>query len=159
MRPALIASDGMDLIDNNGCGAGQCLPTAFGGQQNIQRLGRGDQDMRWPAHHRLPFTSRRIAGAHRGANLGELQTLSCRALQNLAQRLLQVFLNIVAESLERRDIDHVYTVSKSACETEASPNDRSTRERRRAFCLSRWAQRLMCQYLRRYAAIRQLEEV
>src|SRR5919109_3860390 len=119
MGPTLISGDGMDLIHNHRLGAGERLTTSFGGEQNIERLRRGDQDMRWPAYHRLPFASGGIAGTHRGANLWQLQSCLCGSLHDLAERLLQVFLDVVAEGLEGRDIDDMDAVGKGTCDTKA----------------------------------------
>ena len=69
MRAALVAGDGVDLVDDHRLRVLQHLPAALGGEQDVERLGRSDQDVRRPAHHRLPLVRRRIAGAHERANL------------------------------------------------------------------------------------------
>ena len=59
-----VAGDGVDLVDDHGADAPQVLAAALGGDQQVERLRRGDQDVRRLAHHRLPLALRRVAAAH-----------------------------------------------------------------------------------------------
>ena len=105
MRAAFVAGDGVDLVDDHRVRLFEHLPAALGGEQDVERLGRRDEDVRRPAHHRLPLVCRRIAGAHEDANLRQRHATLRGELLNLGQRLLQVLLNVVGERLQRRDVD------------------------------------------------------
>ena len=65
----------------------------------------------------MPFARGGITRTHRRANFGQLQSLICRMPQNLGQRLLQIFLDIIAEGFEGRDIDDLDAVGEGARET------------------------------------------
>ncbi len=53
------------------------------------------------ADHPLALARRRVAGAHRDANLGERQTGLLESPAQLGQRTLEVALDVVVERLER----------------------------------------------------------
>jgi hypothetical protein len=57
--------------------------------------------------HRAAFVHQGVAGAHRGAYLGHEETALAGEFQNLAQRHVEIFLNIVAERFERRDVQNL----------------------------------------------------
>ena len=48
----------------------------------------------------------RVAGAHGGADLRHQQAALARHLQNFAERNFEVLLDVVAERLERRDVEY-----------------------------------------------------
>ena len=50
---------------------------------------------------------RRITGTHGYANLRQEQAALARSLQDLAERDLEIFLDVVAERLERRNVQHL----------------------------------------------------
>ena len=55
VRPPFVVSHRMNLVDDKRLHPPQSLPSALGRQQDVQRLGCGDQDMRWPLGHALPL--------------------------------------------------------------------------------------------------------
>ena len=63
-----------------------------------------------PPEHELAIPGRGIAGAHRHADLGHQQARRHRRVRDLRQRLLQVFLDVVAERLQGRDIQDLGSV-------------------------------------------------
>ena len=63
--------------------------------------------MRRPLCHGRTILCRRVAGAHKRANRDTAYATGFEILLNAVQRLLQVDLNIVAESFQRRDIHDV----------------------------------------------------
>ena len=63
-----------------------------------------------PPEHELAIPGRGIAGAHRHADLGHQQARRHRRVRDLRQRLLQVFLDVVAEGLQGRDIQDLGSV-------------------------------------------------
>ena len=56
----------------------QHLAAARGGQQQIQRLRRGHEDVRRRPQHRRPFRRRRVAGPHRGRDARRRQARPLR---------------------------------------------------------------------------------
>ncbi len=55
-----------------------------------------------------------VASADRGANLRHQQPALARHLQNLAQRNFQVFLNVVAQRFQRRNVEDFRSVVEIA---------------------------------------------
>ena len=91
---ALCLRHRVDLIDDDPLHTGEELP-CLRGQHEVEGLGRRDQDVGRCAQHHAPLPLRRVAGAHRHAHVGA----------DAAQRRLEVALDVVAERLERRDVD------------------------------------------------------
>jgi hypothetical protein len=55
MRASLVAGQGVDLVDDDRLHGGEGAPGPLGGQVQVERLRRGDEQARGPANHRLPF--------------------------------------------------------------------------------------------------------
>ncbi len=106
MCAALVIGDGVDFVNDNGFNIAQNRTTSLSGQQNVERLRRGDQNVRWPLQHGPPFVHERVAGADRCANLRHQQSTVARHLQNLAQRPFEILLDIVAQRFQRRHIQN-----------------------------------------------------
>src|SRR5579875_3381710 len=104
----------MNLIDDHGRHAAEEFPRSLRGQQNVERLGRGDQDVGRLAQHSPAIAHRRIAGSYRGANRSEARPVPAGALDQLAQRHFEALANVVAQRLERRDIDDPNLVGELA---------------------------------------------
>ena len=101
MRTTLVAEHGVDLVDDDRGDTAQHLTTVDTGQQQVQRLRRGHQDMRRLAQHLLPLSLRRITRAHCDANACRMRPLQKQLILDTGQRHLQIALNIVTERLER----------------------------------------------------------
>ena len=56
------------------------------------------------------LVGKRVSSAHSGANFGHQHAALSGELQDFAQRNFQVFLNVVAERFERRDVENFCTV-------------------------------------------------
>ena len=54
-RPAAIAGQGVDLVDDDGVDGRQGGAGSFRGQVQVQGFGRGDEEVRGPAEHHLPL--------------------------------------------------------------------------------------------------------
>ena len=93
VRAALGLRHRVDLVDDHPLRAGE-QPASLRGQHEIERFGRGDEDVGRRAQHGRPLLLRRVPGAHRDADVGA----------DAAQRRPQVALDVVAERLERRDV-------------------------------------------------------
>ena len=59
------ADDRVDLVDDNRTNRPQHVAAALRREQEVQRLGRGHQDVRRRAQHRRPFGLGRVAGSNR----------------------------------------------------------------------------------------------
>ena len=103
---ALGTEDGVDLVHDHGARGGQHAAASGAGEQQVERLRRGHHDVRRSPGHGGADGSRRIAGTQAGADLRRLDPAG--VLQQRAdalQRSLQVALDVVAESLQRRYVD------------------------------------------------------
>ena len=84
----------MDLVHDAPPGPGEQLLGARGEHQ-VQRLRRGDEDVRRLAEHRLALSLRGIPGADRHLQVDA----------DAPQRQAQVAVDVVGQRLERRDVD------------------------------------------------------
>ena len=96
VRAALGRGDGMDLVDDQRLDVGEDLARPRGHHQ-VQRLGRGDQDVGRVAQHRLAILLRGVAGAQPDRDVGP----------DPGQGRPQVAFDVVGEGLERRDVDEL----------------------------------------------------
>jgi hypothetical protein len=112
MRAALVAREGVDLVDDHRVDGAEQLAAAPGGQQQIEGLGCGDQKVRGPAQHRGPGRSRRVAAAHAGADRRQLETPGGCQRADLRQRQLEVVMDVGGERLQRRHVDDPGLVGK-----------------------------------------------
>ena len=101
MRAALVAQHGVNFIDNHGGDTAQHIAAVNTGQQQVQRLGRTDQNMRRIFQHFLPVRRRRVAAANRYTNTRRMSTLQKQLILNAGQRLLQIALDIVTQGFKR----------------------------------------------------------
>jgi hypothetical protein len=104
MSATLVASERVDLVDDDRLGAAQQLSTARRGQQQVERFGRRDQDVRRMLEHRRSGMRRRVARAQRHAHLRHRNTELLGDFPNLGERALQILLNVGRERLERRHV-------------------------------------------------------
>src|SRR5438046_212314 len=110
MRSALVISHSMDFIDNDSFDIAQNRPALFRREQNVKRLGGGDQNMRRAFQHRPAFGCERVTGADSGANLRHQQATLASYLENFAEWNFEVLLNVVAEGFERRNVQNFSAV-------------------------------------------------
>ena len=94
MAAPLGLRDRVDLVDDHRLGRGEDLADR-GGEHQVERLGRGDEDVGRRFLHRPPLGLGRVAGPQPDRDV--------RA--DPAQRRPQVALDVVGERLQRRDVD------------------------------------------------------
>ena len=116
MHAALVVGDGVNFVDDHGFDIAQDGAALLRRQQNVERLGRGDQNVRRTLQHQAPVFHQRVAGAHGGADLRHQQAAIARHLQNFAERDFEIFLDVVAERLERGDVEDFGAVAQFAGE-------------------------------------------
>ena len=95
MRAALGVGDGVDLVDDHRVDAAEHRPS-LRGEDQVQRLRRGDEDVGRLARHRGALALGRVAGADGYAHI---------LCADPAQRRAQVALDVVGEGLQRADVD------------------------------------------------------
>ena len=104
MRAAFIVGDGMDFIHDHRFDIAQDGAAALGRQKDIERFRRGDENMRRPHQHFAAFVHQGVASAHADADFGHQQATFGGFTKNFAQRELEIFLDVVAQRLQRRDV-------------------------------------------------------
>ncbi len=98
--------DGMDLVDDHRAHRSQHVAAAFRREQQVERLRRGDEDVRWRAQHRGPFRCRCVTGANRRRNPRCGQPGRGAQLSDSSARLREILVDVGAQRLERRDVEH-----------------------------------------------------
>ena len=111
---ALVGGERMDLVDDDRARGREHLAAGDAGEQDVQRFRRGDDDVRRTAAHAGALRLRRVAGAHQGADVRVRQALGLECGAYAYKRGGQVFLDVVGQCLERRDVDHVGLVGQPA---------------------------------------------
>src|SRR5687768_14808289 len=66
--------------------------------------------MGWPFEHLLAIVHRCIAGADQYTKVRHQETGRQCSVANFSERLLEVFLNVVAERFQRRNVEHLRMV-------------------------------------------------
>ena len=110
VRTAPVADHGMDLIHNQRAHRRQHIPAGLRSQQQIERLRRGHENVRRFFGNGLPLRRRRVAGADFRPHFNVAPFARSHGGPNARQRFLQILVNVVAESFERRDINHARLV-------------------------------------------------
>ncbi len=114
MDAALVGRERVDLVDDHGPGRSQHLPAGFGAEQDVERFGRGHDDVRRALAHAQALAGRRVAGAHPGPDLDVRQTLGLQRVADAGERGFQIALDVVRERLQRRDVDDLGLVLEPA---------------------------------------------
>ena len=109
---ALVVGHGVNFVHDHGADGSQHLARLHGGEQDEERLGGGDQDVRPVAGHALALPLRGIAGAQRGADGRQLDAALAGQGGDLGQRDFEVLVDVVAERLERRDVNDLGLVGQ-----------------------------------------------
>src|SRR5262249_49408596 len=105
VRTALVIRNGVNFVDDDSFDIVEDAAAFFCGQQDVERLWRGDQDVRRMLQHGTPLGGEAVAGAHSAADFGHQEAAFSGELEDFAQRAFQVFLDVVAECLERGYVD------------------------------------------------------
>ena len=144
VRAPLGPRHGVDLVDDDRLDPAQRLPRLRGEQQE-QRLRRGDQDVRRPRRELAPFLGRGVPGAHRHAGC------PARAARAAAAACLipvsgdaQVPLDVHGERLERRHVQHPACAASGRRAAASRRAGRSPTGTRPASCPTRSARRPAC---------------
>ena len=119
MRSAFVIGNGVDFIHDDRFDVAQNRAALIRGQQNVERLWRGNEDVRRALEHGAPLGHERVATADRGANLRHEQAALAGHGENFSQRNFEVFLDVVAQCLQWRDVKDFSSISEIACQSLA----------------------------------------
>ncbi len=103
MSAALGSGNGVDLVDDHVLHAAQNLG-CLAREDQIQRLGRRDQDVRRVANEMAPLIRGRVAGPDTDLDLRDGLAQVFGRETDARQRPPQVPLHVVDQCLERRDV-------------------------------------------------------
>ena len=106
VRTAFVADQRVYFVDYYCAHRTQHRPSAVAGQQDVERFGCRDQNMRRALAHQRARRSRRVTGAHRSSDGRHLTEFFGQQLLNSSQRLFEIALDVVAQRLERRHVQH-----------------------------------------------------
>ena len=99
---AASADQRMNLVHDDGAYVPEPLAAAGRGEQQVERLGRGDQHVRRRAEHRSSGCTCGVSPVRTAAVIrGSRQPHLGRSSRDACQRLGQVLVNVAAEGLER----------------------------------------------------------
>ncbi len=131
--PALRPHEGVDLVHDHGVDRSQELPRARR-EDEEERLGRRDEDVRGVAEHPRPLLGRRVAGADRDLRQVDALAAARGHARDARDRRAQVPLDVHREGLERRDVDDAAPVGLRRRRVEEQAVDRGEE---RGECLPR----------------------
>jgi hypothetical protein len=98
---AFARGERVDLVRDERARGLQHRATAHSREQDVERFGRGDQDVRRRLRHRRAFARRRVARTHDHAHFGQGRIERAQ----FGERLLQVLLHVVGKRAQRRHVD------------------------------------------------------
>ncbi len=102
---ALVVSDGMNFIDDDGVDAAEMLAAFERGEQDVERFGSGDENVWRALEHGAALGGWGVSGADGGAD-GRAEVAAFEGeLLDFAEGSFEVFLDVVGERLEGRDVD------------------------------------------------------
>ena len=105
MASALVARERVDLVHDHGVRGREELTAAGGGEQQVERFRRRDQDVGRLPGHPGPLGGRRVSGAEFGAERGNRIARRRGPRGDSGERDFEIPADIGAQRLERRDID------------------------------------------------------
>ena len=114
MAAALVTRHGVDFVDDHRADRAQHLARALGGENQIQGLRRGDEDVGWATEHRLPFRLWRVTGPNQRPDLDVGQALLRQRSADFGERLRQILLYVVGQRFERGDVDDLHLIPQLA---------------------------------------------
>ena len=104
MGAALGGDEGVNLVDDDGVDGAQGVG-GLRGEQQVERLRGGDEDVGWMACEPGAFPLRRVAGADADERIVEGHALAAGHVGDPSERRTQVALHVNSEGLEWRDVD------------------------------------------------------
>ena len=97
VRSAFVIGHRVDFVDDNGIDSFENFSALRGGQQDVERFGSGNQNMRGARQHSTAFMCERVTRTDGCTNFRHKDAALPGKLQDFAERDFQVFLNVVAK--------------------------------------------------------------
>ena len=104
VRAALGGDEGVDFVDDDGFDGAQHF-ARVGGEQEVERFGRGDQDIGRVAREAGAFGGGGVAGADGDGGLVEGDAGGARGLRDADQRATQVAFDVDGQRFDGRDVE------------------------------------------------------
>ena len=104
VRAALGAGQRVDLVDDDPLHVAQRL-ACLRGEDEVERLGRGDEDVRRLLAEGPPLLCRGVAGAHAHPHIPRRRAEPVGGQPDAGQGRAQVAVDVVHERLQRRDVE------------------------------------------------------
>ncbi len=136
VRAALVRRERVDFVDDHGSCRCQHLAPALAREQDVERFGRRDDDVRKAPTHLLALGLRRVSRANGAANPRARQAEALQLGANAGERYFEVALDVVRECFQRRDVDDARFIGQ-ATRPEAFANERIDRREKRRERLAR----------------------
>jgi hypothetical protein len=95
----------VNFVDDDGADGAQHLAAAFRGQQQVERLGRRDQNVRRRFENLRALRRGGVAGANRGGDLRRSDAGRLSELLNPRSWNREILVDVGAQRFERRDVD------------------------------------------------------
>ena len=105
VRSPLRRHQRMDLVDDHRLDRTEDL-ARLGGEEQVERLGRGDQDVGRMADDVAPLARRCVARARRRAQRGQHFAGALSLEGDTRQRRAQIAVHVVGQGLQRRHVQH-----------------------------------------------------
>ena len=102
--PRFVPGDGVDLVDDHLLDAAQDL-ARLAREQEVQALGRRDEDVRRVADEVAPLVRGRVAGPAGDRDPRRLLAQPLRRERDAGERRAEVALDVVGQRLQRRDVE------------------------------------------------------
>ena len=106
MGPPLVPGQGVHLVDDHGVDPAQHRPGRRGRQQQVEGLGRGDQQVGGRAAHGGALGGRRVTRPDGHREIGGGVAPACRLPGDTGQWYLQVLVDVGGQGPQGRDVDH-----------------------------------------------------
>ena len=104
MGAALVVGYGVDFVDDDGADAAEVFPAFSGGEEDVEGLGGGDEDVGRVAEHGGTLFGEGVASADASVDFRtEIAALHCELL-DLGQGRVEIFLHIVRKGFEGADV-------------------------------------------------------
>ncbi len=105
---ALVGTEGVNLVDDAVTDPAQGFAST-GGQEQVQRFRRGDENMGRLAQEPLPFHLRSIAGADGNVDFRQWLLEAPGKIRNAFQGNLQIAIDVVIERFQRRYVQDLHS--------------------------------------------------
>ena len=119
----------VNFVDDHRAHGTEHLPAALGGEEQVERLGRGHQDVRRRLHDPRALGGGRVSRPNSRCDRRYRQPARTRGRRYARTRLRQVLVNVGAQRLERRYVDDADFVGQRPAEAFAEQRVKTDKKR------------------------------